>query len=211
MLKKISGLAAMMLLMIQAGTAQTGAYPRFSLNLPAGYTFDETSYFDGGKMTTKGAFQYGGALEFFNSRYSSIEVSYQRMDTEFPLYGSNGKQVNSSDFDGSLNYVLLGGNKYVSKAGSKSMPYFGGGVGVGVMNYRGNSDVNFGFNLKGGVKLATQGKLALKLQAYLQSMTCPGGTDYWVSGGGAVVAVPERFWIFQFGLGGVLCFDFTGK
>lgn len=211
MLKRISGLACTLLLMAQASLAQTGAYPKFSLNLPAGYTFDETSYFDVGKMTTKGAFQYGGGLEFFTSRYSSIELSYQRMDTEFPLYGAAGNQVNSNDFDGSLNYVLVGGNKYIQNAGGKTMPYIGGGVGVGIMNYRGNSDANFGFNLKGGIKVPTQGSVALKLQAYLQSMTCPGGTDYWVSGGGTVVAVPDRLWIFQFGLGAVLCFDFKGN
>lgn len=207
----MSGLAFTLLLMAQAGFAQSGAYPKFSLNLPAGYTFDETSYFDAGKMTTKGAFQYGGGLEFFSSRSSSVELSYQRMDTEFPLYGATGNQVNESDFAGSLNYVLLGGNKYMQKGGAKTMTYFGGGVGVGIMNYRGNSDVNFGFNVKGGVKVPTQGSVALKLQAYLQSMTCPGGSDYWVSGGGTVVAVPDRFWIFQFGLGAVLCFDFKGK
>lgn len=210
MLKKISGLVAILILMIQVSNAQNGTTPRFSLNLPAGYTFDETAPFDNGKMKAVGAFQYGAGLEFFNSKYSSLELSYQRMDTEFPLYIPNDNQINSSDFDGSLNYLLFGGNKYIAKGG-KAMPYFGGGLGVGIMNYRGNSDVNFGFNLKGGVKVATQGKVALKLQAYLQSMTCPGGSDYWLTGGGTVVSVPDRFWIFQFGLGGALCFDFSGK
>lgn len=211
MLKRITGIVSLLVLIANAGNGQNNSAPRFSLNIPAGYTFDETSYFDGGKMTTKGAFQYGGAFEFFSSRTSSVELSYQRMDTEFPLYGATGNQVNSSDFDGSLSYVLIGGNKYIQKSGSKTMTFIGGGVGAGIMNYRGNSDANFGFNVKGGVKVATQGSVALKLQAYLQSMTCPGGTDYWVSGGGTVVAVPDRFWIFQFGLGAVLCFDFKGK
>lgn len=188
--------------------SQSSAYPKFSINLPASYTFNEYTYFDGGKIKAAAAFQYGAGLEFFNSRYSSVEISYQRMDTKLSIYDGAGKEVNSKDNEGSLNYVLLGGNKYMSNGTGKSQKFVGGGLGVGIINYRGQSETNFAFNVKGGVKLPSKGALALKLHAYLQSMTATAGSDYWVSDGGTVLTYPNRLWLFQFGVGGALCFDF---
>jgi hypothetical protein len=192
---------------IPAPPAQTlKAAPKFSFNIPLGYTFDESASFDAGKLTAVGGFQYGGALEFFASPTTSGELSYQRMGTTFPLFNTSGTDVNSTDPEGSLNYILLGGNKYIQKAGSNAMPYFGAGAGVGIMNSKGQSSTNFAFNLKMGVKLATGKSAAFKLQAYAQSMTATFGSDYAEVGDGGVV-YPDRVFLFQFGLGGVLCFD----
>lgn len=180
--------------------------PKFSFNIPLGYTFDESASFDAGKLTAKGGFQYGGAFEFFTSPLSSVELSYQRMATTFPLFNNAGADANPEDPEGSLNYILLGGNKYIKKGNSNAMPYFGAGAGVGIMNSKGQSSTNFAFNMKLGVKLATGKSAAIKLQAYAQSMTATFGSDYAEVGDGGVV-YPDRVFLFQFGLGGVLCFD----
>jgi opacity protein-like surface antigen len=188
---------------ILPATAQS---PKFSFNIPLGYTFDESASFDGGKLTAKGGFQYGGAFEFFASPTTSVELSYQRMATSFKVVSDGGVNLTEDEPEGSLNYILLGGNKYIDK-GSKAMPYFGGGIGVGIMNSKGQSSTNFAFNFKAGVKVASGKSVALKLQAYAQSMTATFGSDYWVTGGGEVITYPDRAFLFQFGLGGVLCFD----
>jgi hypothetical protein len=200
------------LALVCSGLLQTNAQetlkpaPKFSFNIPLGYTFDESASFDGGKLTAKGGFQYGGAFEFFTSPTTSVELSYQRMETSFALVSNAGVDLTEEDPEGSLNYILLGGNKYIDK-GSKAMPYFGGGIGVGIMNSKGQSSTNFAFNFKAGLKVASGKSVALKLQAYAQSMTATFGSDYWVTGGGNVVSYPDRAFLFQFGLGGVLCFD----
>lgn len=181
--------------------------PKFSFNIPLGYTFDESASFDGGKLSAEGAFQYGGALEFFSSPTTSGELSYQRMATTFPVFSTNGTDLNATDPEGSLNYILLGGNKYIQKPGSNAMPFFGAGAGIGIMNSKGQSSTNFAFNLKMGVKIATAKSVALKLQAYAQSMTATFGSDYWQTGSGNIVAYPDRVFLFQFGLGGAICFD----
>ncbi|MCU0388482.1 MAG: hypothetical protein MUE71_07745 [Chitinophagaceae bacterium] len=180
--------------------------PKFSFNIPLGYTLDESASFDQGKLTAVGGFQYGGAFEFFSSPSSSIELSYQRMATTFPLFDKEGNDINETDPEGSLNYILLGGNKYIMKPGSKAMPYFGAGAGVGIMNSKGQSSTNFAFNMKLGVKVPAGKSAAFKLQAYAQSMTATFGSDYAEVGDGGIV-YPDRVFLFQFGLGGVLCFD----
>ncbi len=189
---------------ILPATAQS---PKFSFNIPLGYTFDESASFDGGKLTAKGGFQYGGAFEFFSSPTTSGEISYQRMATTFPVFSTSGADLNETDPEGSLNYILVGGNKYIQKSGSNAMPFFGAGAGVGIMNSKGQSSTNFAFNMKMGVKIATGKSVALKLQAYAQSMTATFGSDYWQTGSGNVVAYPDRVFLFQFGLGGPICFD----
>lgn len=186
-------------------------YSKLSLNATGGYTFQDKVTFDLGKAYANEAIQYGGSLEFFPSRFKSFELSYSYMSTEMPVYGLAGTQLNPNAGKGGLTYILAGGNTYFAKsAKSKAMPYFGGGIGVGIINNRNQSATNFAWNIKTGVKIKTESVVSFKLNAYLQSMTGTAGNDYWYTWYG-VVAVADYASIFQFGLGASVCIDFPGK
>ncbi len=202
---------AMALVTITAASS-FAQYSKVSLNLLGGYTFDEKVYFDAATATVKGAFQYGGSLEFFPSRNKSVEISYQRMGTTIPLYGPTGTQYNKGNDDGSVNYILLNGINYFAKSNdAKALPFFGGGIGVGILNGAGSSATKFAWDLKGGVKVKTSSVVSFKLQAYLQSIISTFGSDYWYAGGGVVYSVPDYASMFQFGLGAAICIDFPSK
>jgi hypothetical protein len=183
--------------------------PKTSLNIPLGYTFDDRVQLDDFSTRIEGGFQFGGGLEFFTSPNKSLDISYQYMATKMPLYGVTGNQLNKGYEDGNVQYILLNGNNYFASKGNK-IPFIGGGAGLGITKTDDQSSAALAFNFKAGVKIATQKTLAFKLQAYIQGMTGVFGSDYWGSGGNVVV-VPDRATILQFGLGGVVCFDFRGK
>jgi hypothetical protein len=114
----------------------------FGLNVTGGYTFKDRVKFDAAYADVSDGFQYGGSLEYFTSGNKSIELSYQRMDVDFPLYGAGGTQ--KADESGSVNYILLGGNSYFGKSyDAKTQPFFGGGLGVGILNGGGESATKF--------------------------------------------------------------------
>jgi len=69
------------------------------------------------------------------------------------------------------------------------------------------TDPNLSWDAKLGVKIKTSSAVSLKLQAYLQHTISAAGTDIWYGWYGAYpVTTYAALW--QFGLGGVLCFDF---
>lgn len=184
-----------------------------SLNLDAGYTFGSRVNFDLLHTEVQGAFQYGGGIEYFAGFSNSVEMKYLRMDTQFPLYTDGGIQLNTAEASkGSINFILLGGNSYLN-AGfhSKVMPFGGLSAGVGILNIDGSSATKFAFDAKVGVKIKTSSVVSFKLQAYLQSIISTFGTDVWVGAGGYAYTVPDYASLWQFGLGGVICFDFQKK
>jgi hypothetical protein len=205
-MKKILMITSIVLCVI-ALRAQPGTV---SLNLDAGYTFGSTVNFDAAHAHVDAAFQYGGGIEYFSDFNKSIEVKYLRMDTHVPLYKPNGDQYNTGKDKGSVNYILLGGNNYFgSDPDAKARPYGGLGLGVGVIGVEGTTVTKFAWDAKLGVKIKATPVVSLKLQAYMQSIISTFGSDVWVSAGGVAYAVPDYATLWQFGLGGVICFDFS--
>lgn len=181
-----------------------------SLNLDAGYNFGATVHFDASYAKPQAGFQYGGGFEFFTFYDQSVELKYLRNDTSFPLYVS-GAQINKGADTGSLNYILLGWNKYLgSNPGGKVLPYGGLGLGLNILNVNEHSGTKFAWDAKLGVKIKTSSSVALKLQAYLQHTISAVGTDYWYGWGG-YYPVTDYAALWQFGLGAVLCYDFKRK
>lgn len=204
-------LSIMLLLAMATSAVSFAQYSKLSLNATGGYTFQDQVNFDLGKAVANEAIQYGGSLEFFPSRFKSVELSYSYMSTEMPVYGITGEQLNKTAGKGGLSYILAGGNTYFAKsANSKAMPYIGGGIGVGIINNNNTSETNFAWNIKTGVKIKTSSVVSFKLNAYLQSMVGTAGNDYWYTWYG-VVAVADYASIYQFGLGASVCIDFPGK
>ena len=122
--------AAIACLCISSTQAQTGT---LSANLYGGYTFKERVNFDAAYTTVQDGFQWGVGLEYFTSYRTSVELKYMRMDTRFPLFGPQGAQLNTGKDDGSLQYILLGGNQYFPRTGSAIAPFIGGSLGIGIL------------------------------------------------------------------------------
>jgi Outer membrane protein beta-barrel domain len=195
-----------MVLMTAFAIAQKGT---FSINAPLGYTFKDRVKFDASYADVSDGFQYGAGLEYFTGNAQSLELSYQRIGVDFPLYGPLGTKL--SDGSGSVNYILLGGNGYFGKSyDAKTQPFFGGGIGIGILEGGGESATKFAWNLKTGIKFNTGKAVSFKLNAYLQSVISTFGYDYWSTWYGPV-AVPDYATLLQFGLGGAICLDFPKK
>jgi hypothetical protein len=169
--------------------------------------------FDAAAADVQGGFQWGGGLEYFATRDNSIEIKYQRMDTEFPLYLYNGTQINKGNESGAVSFITLGGNHYFSGAvnDAKIIPYIGGALGVGILDGPENSETRFGWDVQAGIKVPTKSVVSFKLRAYVQSITSTFGTDFWYYPGWGTYAVPDYVTLLQFGLGGTVTFDFNKK
>jgi len=182
----------------------------FTGNVYGGYTFSSRINFDYGHATIGEGFEYGAGLEFFPIKSSSLEIKYLRMDTSLLVYKSNGDRLGSSftDDKAAINYIVLGGNHYFDR-GKKVTPYLGAGIGIAILeNPNHDSDTNFVWEIKGGVKIKTASIVSIGLQASLKSMFV--NTDYgsyiggyWVPNTGSNYGTS-----FQFGLGAVVGFNF---
>lgn len=183
-----------------------------SLNLYGGYTFTDRLRFDATYGDVKGAFEYGAGVEYFVQRNSSLEIKYTRMGTDVPLYLNNGTQINKGSESGTIQFITFGGNYYFAKSlDAKMIPFIGGALGVGITSNDNNTETKFGWDAQLGVKLRTKGAAAFKIRAYIQNITAAYGYDYWWYPGWGSYAVPDYISLFQFGLGGVIVFDFKKK
>jgi opacity protein-like surface antigen len=183
------------------------------LNLYGGYSFKDKVKFDASYGYINDGFQYGAGLEYFPSRNKSFELRWLGMGTEFPLHGPSGNQLNSGKDKGSINYFLIGGNSYFgSDPKAKAVPYLGAGLGVAVLAIKdGNNSTDFAWDAKLGVKIRTASTVSINLHAYVQSVISAVGYDYYYYPGWGTTAFTDYASIFQFGLGGALCFNFKKK
>jgi len=181
------------------------------LNAYGSYNFNERVPLDAFYTDVQGGFQWGAGLEYFVRRNKSLELKYLRMDTKTPLYRFTGEQVNKGNDDAAFNYIMLAGNNYFGGNG-KITPFAGIGLGVGWAEGNTNStSAKFVWDAKLGVHIATESAVSFKVQAYVQSMISAFGTDFWYYPGWGTYAVADYARIFQFGLGGAVCFDFKKK
>lgn len=184
-----------------------------SLNVYGGYNFSDEVDFDFGYARVEDSFQYGVGLEYFVQKNSSVELSYYRTDTDMPFYRYNGELLNGGDMKGALNYILIGGKHYFeNSSSSKLKPYFGGGLGVGIIETpQSGNDTNFAWDIKLGVKIKTPSAVSVCLQAYLQSMTAAVGSDVYYDPWYGPLYVTDYVSTYQFGLGAVISFNFEGN
>jgi len=181
------------------------------LNAYGSYNFNERVPLDVFYTDVQGGFQWGAGLEYFVRRNKSLELKYLRMDTKTPLFRYSGEQVNKGNDDAAFNYIMLAGNNYFGGNG-KITPFAGIGLGVGWAEGNTNStSAKFVWDAKLGVHIATESAVSFKVQAYVQSMISAFGTDFWYYPGWGTYAVADYARVFQFGLGGAVCFDFKKK
>lgn len=186
------------------------------LNLYGNYVFDDhvesyysdNSYFNG---TVKGGFLWGVGLQFNLRDNYGLELLYMRQDTKANLdYYSDGAQ--KTDFDLSMNYVMLGGVKSIHRPGAKAEPYGGLMLGANFItvknpeNNKSDNSTKFAWGLRGGVNVWASDKVGIKLQAQLISSVQGAGGGLYFGTGGVGAGVSTYSSVLQFGLGGGLTF-----
>ncbi|TDO99148.1 outer membrane beta-barrel protein [Flavobacterium sp. 245] len=188
----------------------------FLLNLYGGYTFSDKVDFDSSYARVEDGFEYGGGLEYFILDNQSVELKYNRLDTNMPLYTKvpltgfpAGSQVNAGDDKGAINYVLVDYTYYFGSSSQKALPFLGAGAGIAILETpRSGSGTYFAWEIKGGVKIKTDSPFSININAYLQSMSAAVGYDYYWDYYWGPLAVTDYASTFQFGLGAVLSYDF---
>lgn len=125
-------------------------------------------------------FEYGVGLEYFFIENSSIELKYNRLDTNIPLYGPTGTQLNAGDEKGAINYVLADYTHFFGGISQKAQPFLGAGAGLSILETpQSGSGTYFVWEVKGVVKIKTSSSLSINPHAYLQSMSAAVGNEYY--------------------------------
>lgn len=192
---------------------------RVRLNGYAAYVFDDgfDSYYDSynyydGKIS--GGFQWGVGVEYMIQPEYCIELMYINQSTTAPTryQGGIGSAIKNETFDLGLNYILIGGEGHKASRTGKVEGYAGMFLGMCIINLdnpsNGNSasDTKFAWGARMGVNIWTQGKIGIKLQAQLLSISQGAGGGFYFGTGGAGVGLSSYSSIYQFGLGGGLTF-----
>lgn len=173
--------------------------------------YDNTSYFDG---KIKGGFQWGVGLQYNFKEFYGIELTYYNHATSAlaNYKPSGGIGVTNGTFDVNLNWVMLNGVRELRKPGSKFEAFGGLGLGACFINTTNNqtgnskSSTNFAWQMRGGGNIWVSEKVAVKLNAQLQSAVQSVGGGFYVGTGGAGAGVSSYSSLLQFGLGGGLVF-----
>ncbi|MEY3420200.1 MAG: hypothetical protein RIR48_480 [Bacteroidota bacterium] len=170
--------------------------------------YDNTSYYKG---TIRGGYQWGVGFEFLARPNYGAELMYLRLDTKAPLqYYSGG--VKNTVFDLGINYIMLAGNRYFSKPGSKVEGFGGAMLGLDITsvknpdNGKSGSKTFFAWGFRGGANVWATDKVGIKLQAQLLSAVQSVGGGIFFGTGGAGAGLAAYSSMYQFSLGGGLVF-----
>ena len=192
------------------------------LNGYAMYVFDDKfdSYYDNnnyyeGKF--KGGLQWGAGLEYMPHQSSGIELLYlNQQTTALTTYAIPGSGVKTTNFDVGFNWLLLAGNRYMRKPGSKVEGFGGFMLGAAFINVdnpvngNSNSATKFAWGFRLGANIWASERVAIKLKTQvLSAVQGAGGGLYFGTGGGGV-GVSTYSSMYQFGLGGGIAFALGG-
>ena len=193
------------------------------LNGYALYVFDDQfdSYYDNnnyyeGKF--KGGLQWGAGLEYMPHPSSGIELIYlNQQTTALTTYALPGSGVKTTNFDVGFNWLMLAGNRYMRKPGSKVEGFGGFMLGAAFINVDNpdngneNSATKFAWGFRLGANIWASERVGIKLQGQvLSAVQGAGGGLYFGTGGGGV-GVSTYSSMYQFGLGGGLTFALGGS
>ncbi|MFI5218228.1 MAG: hypothetical protein ACHQNT_01980 [Bacteroidia bacterium] len=212
-------LSALILVIFFTSANSQSQGPEKRINLYGAYVFDdEVSAYDtynygfGGKI--KAGFQYGAGIEFLPREDFGVELLYIGQMTEGQLnyYTSYYPSGTPFSLDLSLNYAMLGFNRYMQNPSSKVETF--GGIMLGALfssvknpnNGESRSATKFTWGLRLGANIWASDRVAVKLQAQvLSAVQSVGGSAYFGTGGsGAGVSTYSS--MMQFGIGGGLAF-----
>ena len=194
------------------------------LNGYAVYVFDDQfdSYYDNsnyyeGKF--KGGLQWGVGLEYMPHQSSGIELIYlNQKTTALTTYAYPGSgPVKTTNFDVGFNWLMLAGNRYMRKPGSKVEGLGGFMLGAAFINVdnpvngNGNSATKFAWGFRLGANIWASERMAIKLKTQVMSAVQGAGGGLYFGTGGAGAGVSTYSSMYQFGLGGGLSFALGGS
>ena len=206
-----------LVLILIAGTA---AAQEMRLNTYAGYVFKDrvdsyyssSSFFD---AQIQDGLRWGAGLEFHIPNRGAIEIQYLRQDTNAPTTyadgGFLGGDIQFTDFDLAIDYILINGTRYFDTGGAFE-PFAGMGAGLGIFtiqnpdNRNKNSATKFTWQLRAGSNIWVADRVAIRIQASLVSavQAVGGGLYFGTGGGGAGLSTYSS--MYQFGFDGGLVF-----
>lgn len=192
--------------------ALTAHAQKASLNLYSAYAFDDSfdtyysssSYYNG-KIV--GGYQWGAGIELHPREDYGVELLYYRQDTKAPV-SYYGLSPTTRTLDIGINYIMLGGTRYIKK--DKIEPYGGFMLGAAIgsnKNPQGSersSATKFAVGGRLGTNIWVSDRVGIKLQAqFLMAVQGVGGGLYFGTGGtGAGVSTYST--LTQFVIGGGL-------
>ncbi|HTF16881.1 MAG TPA: hypothetical protein VK658_02345 [Chryseolinea sp.] len=187
------------------------AQKTITLNGYGAYVFDDKfdTYYSStdyvyGKI--KGGFMWGAGLEVRIREDYGGELAYFRLDTQAPIESYTRNRT----IDLGVNYIMLGGVRYLKLANEKLEPYGGLLLGMAIFNNKNpqfseeSSATKFAWGARLGTNIWVSEKVGLKLQAYVLSAVQGAGGGLYVGTGGAGAGVSTYSTLYQFGLGGGL-------
>ena len=178
--------------------------------------YDVNNYYEG---KFKGGLQWGVGLEYMAQAAQGIELLYLNQSTNAPTtYLQNGQigGVKTTNFDVGFNWIMLAGNRYIRKPGSKVEGFGGFMAGAVIINVENpdngndNSATKFGWGFRLGANIWASEKVAIKLQGQLMSAVQSAGGGLYFGTGGAGAGVSTYSSMYQFGLGGGLVISLGG-
>ena len=194
------------------------------LNGYAVYVFDDqfdsyyssSDYYEG---KFKGGLQWGVGLEYLPSPMNGIELIYLNQQTTarttYAYPGIGG--VKTTNFDVGFNWLLLAGNRYMRKPGSKVEGFGGFMLGAAFINVDNpdngneNSATKFAWGFRLGANIWASERVGIKLQGQVLSAVQGAGGGLYFGTGGAGAGVSTYSSMLQFGLGGGLTFALGGS
>lgn len=226
-MKKIYTIILLVIVAISIANISNAQQYRF--NIYNAYTLDDdvsavtdgNNYFSG---TVIGGYQWGLGFEYIVKPTYGLELAYFRQDADFDLnystnYTANSPSTKESTFGTGLNWILLGGNKYLPIPRSVVQPFGGLMLGMAIfssddkqindsVHYTGQSTTNFAWAGRVGANFMFSQNVGLKLQAQVMSAVQSFGGGLYAGTGGLGAGVDTESSMYQFGFGGALVIQF---
>ena|SRR5215203_5718508 len=176
--------------------------------------YDNSNYYEG---KFKGGLLWGAGLEYMPHPSSGIELLYlNQQTTALTTYAIPGSGVKTTNFDVGFNWLMLAGNRYMRKPGSKVEGFGGFMLGAAFINVdnpvnsNSNSATKFAWGFRLGANIWASERVAIKLKTQVMSAVQGAGGGLYFGTGGAGVGVSTYSSMYQFGLGGGLTFALGG-
>jgi hypothetical protein len=202
------------LLLISAISAHSQS---FRLNGYALYALDDNIdasngiyYFNG---TIKGGLLWGFGLEYNPIRDYGLELAYYRQDADFQANYYTGETFNET-FKVGINYILLGGTRYLILRKSPVEPFGGLMLGMAIIENKTpktgapSSETKFAWEVKAGLNIMASKQFGIKLQAQLLSAVQSYGGGLFLGTGGASAGLGTYSSMLQVGFGGGIVLRF---
>lgn len=191
----------------------------FKVNLYNSYVFDDgvEATLDNGryiKGTINGNYQWGVGFEYILKQTYGIELMYNRQNTQFPVTYTSTLTDTNKTYDVDINYILLGGNKYLPLPNKAIKPFGGIMLGLAILNNQNpppggeSSSTNFAWSARLGSDFMFSPSVGIRLQAQLQSAVQDINGGVYLGTGGVSTGISSESSMYQFGLGGALIIQF---